>query len=382
MFAERGIDTATTDASMLPTDWTTTHSTDETKTIKVEEAEEKSDETYNVMNIHFYLNENTSDILNNGVSFDEQNNPVFSPDLTNNLVLAEWETVEVNKNDIVTTISEAEPMGYRSAAFYRYMDGYTNGYWIPNFSIFTSTAVYSNSIWYKGAAQEFSYIDGTTDRKPITNALSLYAYTFQRLKEEPEKVEEYIPDYWDTELHVEYEKPNYQEYTPNYITKEKPNAPVYLNALNYLTYTPRLPIPIEEKEPTPVPIEKEEDIISTTTEEIPIVIEPIILNTPEEESSTDIPVIFEYPAVLEIESPVSYPQITSNNNNTSTEEIELIDIEDNDTPLGLVNFYDYRGIPVKYSPRESGIYRGSNKGMIPTGGYLRKTNLSFLDKFK
>jgi len=188
--------------------------------------------------MHIYLNENASDVLNNDVTFDENDNLIFSDNLTNNFVLAEWETVEVNKNDVVTTISESEPMGYRSAAFYRYMDGYTNGYWVPNYSIFMSTAVYSDFIWYKGVAQEFSYVDGTTDKQPIKNALSLYTYSFQRTGEEPEKVEEYVPDYWDTNIPIEYEEPNYQEYIPNYITENNPETPTYLNTLDHLTYTP------------------------------------------------------------------------------------------------------------------------------------------------
>lgn len=397
MFKERGIDNATAESEDLPTDWTDTTTPEELKTIKIEQAEEPSDEEYKVMNIHFYLNENAGDVINDDVNFDENDNPVFSEDLQNSFTLAEWETVTVNKNDIVTVISEAEAMGYRSASFYRYMEGYTNGYWTPNYNIFMSTAVYSDSIWYKGAAQEFSYIDGTTDRQPIKNVMSLYAYSFVRTGDEPTKVEEYTPDYWDTEFPVEYEEPNYQEYTPNYITKENPTIPTLLNPLAHLVYTPPVipeqPIEPEPEQPTTpaeepttpiieeptVPIEEpttpaEEPTVPSieepTTEE-PII--PIIIEEPVEEETTviieiepEIPVIIEEPTYPNIENePIIYIETTPT----------IIEIEDLDVPLtGGKQLYDFRGIPIQYSPGESGIYVGSNRGMKPTGGYLLRRN--------
>ena len=104
------------------------------------------------MNMHVYLNDNNDNILDNVVNFDENDNLIFSESFKNSFTLAEWESIEANQNDNVMVISESEPMGYRSAAFYRYMDGYTNGYWIPDYSIFMSTAVDSVPTWYKGAA--------------------------------------------------------------------------------------------------------------------------------------------------------------------------------------------------------------------------------------
>ena len=342
MFEERGISNATSDPEDLPADWTETTTSESTKTIKVEQAEELSDENYNVMNIHFYLNENSGDSINNEITFDENDNPVFSDDLKNNFVSAEWETIIANKNDIVTTISESEAMGYKSAAFYRYMQGYTNGYWIPDYTIFMSNAVYSDSIWYKGVAQEFSYIDGTTDRQPITNVISLYTYSFYRLGNEPEKVEKYTPDYWNTEFPVEYEQPNYQTYTPNYIIKNNPAKPTPLNQLTYLIYTP----PIVPTKPV-----QEEPIYEELIIDLDVV-------------SNDSVVLIPIDNMI-IEDRMFTVQ-------TSPRAIE-IEIEDLDVPLaGGKQLYDYRGIPVQYSPRESGVYAPSNRGLKPINRYLVK----------
>ena len=137
-------------------------------------------------------------------------------------------------------------MGYRSAAFYRKLDGYTNGYWLPGSHEFASTCNYSYSTWNKGSAQEFSYIDGATDRHGVKNVFSLFTYTFYRLGVEPEKIEKYIPDYWDAIEPIKGEYLNYLEYIP--IEEEKEEEPI---------------IPTEEVKPEE-PIQEEEE-----KEEIP-----------------------------------------------------------------------------------------------------------------
>lgn len=374
-FKERGLSSSASDLEELPVDWTETSTSEETKTIKVEQTDIPSDETYNVMNIHFYLNENAGDEINNDVNFDENDNPVFSEDLKNNFVLAEWETITANKNDTVTTISESEAMGYRSAAFYRYMEGYTNGYWMPDYTIFMSSAMDSQSIWYKGVAQEFSYANGTTDNQEIKNALSLYTYSFYRLGDEPTKVEEYVPDYWETNIPIEYEQPNYITYAPTYKTVVEPTKKEYLTKRNFLTYVAPQPIeqPTTEQETIP---EEDPPIIETPIIEeeptIPVIEEPIEPQPIKEETPEIIRTEPETPIV--VEEPV-YPTIPVYSEPTPLITIELVDIEDLDTPLaGGIQLYDFRGIPVQYSPRESGIYKGSNKGMTPTGGYLLKVD--------
>ena len=355
-FKERGLSNSTSELEELPIDWTETSTSEETKTIKVEQTDEPSDETYNVMNIHFYLNENTGEEIDNDVNFDENDNPVFSEDLQNNFLLAEWETITANKNDTVTTISESEAMGYRSAAFYRYMEGYTNGYWMPDYTIFMSTAVDSESIWYKGVAQEFSYANGTTDNQEIKNALSLYTYSFCRLGDEPTKVEEYIPDYWNTDIPVEYETPNYVTYVPNYRTPVEPTKREYLTKKDLLTYTASQPIqePTTEEETTIVeePIVEEETVIieepiieeeTTTIEEPtkPVIEEPT--TQPIEEETTKI-IETQPETTVTIEEP-TYP-IQSETIQPIT--IELVEIEDLNTPLmGGNQLYDFRGIPVQ-----------------------------------
>ena len=414
-FEEKGLANSTADAAQLPSDWSITTTPDAAKTIKVESAEDPTDENYNIMNMHVYLNDNDDNILDNVVNFDENDNLIFSESFKNSFTLAEWESIEANQNDNVMVISESEPMGYRSAAFYRYMDGYTNGYWIPDYSIFMSTAVDSMPTWYKGAAQEFSYRDGTTDGAPIKNVFSLYAYSFHRTGEEPVKVEKYIPDYWNTDINIEYEKPIYQEYNPNYITKNNPIQPTYLNTLDYLTYVPPVVEDIPEDEviikPEPEtiveptitdPVIEEIDIIEpiqisdnpieidiTTTDDI-IIDVPVIDNNNiieenipiQGEETEEIEIDIELPSIpFEYDIPeinyIPYTPVIEDDNfipsvdNTPATE-EEIEMEDYETALGSNSFYDFRGIPLLYSPGETGIYVPSNKGIMPISGYLLK----------
>lgn len=344
-FEEKGIpETRITNAEDLPTNWSE-NTTSDPVTIKVEEAEKKANESYNVLNLHVYLNESDEEMVGCDItdeSFDVPEN------IKDNMAMAEWENITVDKNDIVTVISEAEAMGYRSAAFYRKMPGFTNGYWMPDYNEFISTAEYSYSTWYKGAAQEFSYIDGTTDNQDIKNVLSLYTYSFVRTGAEPEHVDKYIPDYWENNVTVEYEQPIYKEtYIPNYKEIITPIKGAYLNTLTYLTYTP------PQIEPQTKPIEE------SITEPVKEPITPL----PQED-----PVIYESIEPIVIPEPVNIyePEITFTSTTT-----ELIEIKDLDTPLaGGIQLYDFRGIPIQYSPGESGIYKGSNRGMVSTGGYL------------
>ena len=193
---ERGItETRTDNPEDLPTDWVVTVEANQAKTIKVEEAENKSGKTVKVLNLHIFYDEEASDsgYIPNDISQLETNE-----DIQEHIALAEWETVEVDENDIVQVISEAEAMGYRSAAFYKWFEGYTNGYWMPSYTLFTSTAVHSYSDWYKGASQIASYDEGTTDRRAAVDMFSIYGYSFIRTGSEPVKVEKYEAEYKQT----------------------------------------------------------------------------------------------------------------------------------------------------------------------------------------
>lgn len=252
----------------LPTSYTPTTTAENAKTIKVTTpAEEKSGEKYYVTNVHIYYKESDSEKISIGASITDE---IFklNRDITE-ILLLEWESIEVDKNDEVMVYSESEAMGYKSASFYRKMEGYTNGYWTPSLSEFASTANFVYSSWYKGGATVFSYIDGTTDGKNIKNILNIMEYSFVRLGIEPERVEVYIP--------------NYMEIDDTRIEAIVPVKGEYLNKLNYLIYTPEKVAPVEvvidSEEPenaagpvkvTIEPVSPDEPIVSPVQSNIPV----------------------------------------------------------------------------------------------------------------
>lgn len=288
-FEEKGItDNRVTNIEDVPTTYDTT--TDNPITIQIQEAEEKAGEKYNVINLHLYFDGEQNEYI--GTDIKDANPDTgakesfhINEDMLKDLVLLEYESVEVDKNDIITVISESEAMGYRSAAFYRKMEGYTNGYWMPSSHEFASTAVYSYPSWYKGSAQEFSYIDGTTDNKSIKNVFSLFTYVFRRTGQEPEKVEQYNPDYWE----VEYETPNFREV-------KEPVKGKYLEKLIYVKQEEEEKkeeevIPEEVEEPRE-PVQDPQEVIPAieiAEEEVEEVPEPITPPTAPPHSYTSIP---------------------------------------------------------------------------------------------
>ena len=181
----------TTDADSAPDSWDTT--TDEPKTIIVEDAEDKSGETVKATNIHIYVDEDYPGYYE-GTEIDQNGFEISEDTTLGHLVKCEWETVEVDKNDKVTTVSEGDIYG--GSVFRRLIEGYTNGYWIPT-NEFGSNAVNYEFSWQNGPANTVSYDEGTTDNKAPVNIFSLFIYSFLRLGPEPEKVEEYVPDYWE-----------------------------------------------------------------------------------------------------------------------------------------------------------------------------------------
>ena len=194
------IETRTTDAEDLPTDYEVTVEADKAKTIKVTEAAEKSGKTVKVINLHIFYNE---DCPYTGYTPADMEQFVENEEIHDYLALAEWETIEVDENDTVQVISESEAMGYSSSAFYKRFEGYTNGCWMPAGNVFSSTAVNSEWAWYRGASQIASYDMGTTDGRAPVDMFSLNLYSFYRYGAEPTAVEKYTADYKEAPVEPE-----------------------------------------------------------------------------------------------------------------------------------------------------------------------------------
>lgn len=190
--AAKAIETQVTSAEELPTDWELTEQ-GQLKTINVTETEEKSGESYRVTNIHGFYDGSSDTYV--GTDIKDETFKI-QEETTQGMVRAEWETVEVDKNDSVQVISVAKPMGYRSSAFYKRFDGYTNGYWIPGAQEFVYVCDDLSYDWVSGPAYTFS--------GAYYNVFSFYTYNFVRLGDEPTKVEKYIAEYWDDAVKGEY----------------------------------------------------------------------------------------------------------------------------------------------------------------------------------
>ena len=212
------------------------------KTISIDKGEETN--KYNVINLHLYVDEDSSPDFD-PISINSTTGAFNIKDsVLNHLVLAEWESVEANYTDIITAQPEAELMGYNGVMFRRYMDGYTNGAWIPT-QMYTGTAKYTDNVWEKGGFV-FSYKDGTTDRQPVPDTIILHVYNFYRYGAEPTPIDKYEPnyknydpDYWDEEYNVDYEKPNYKTYVDDtWELPIYPTRPSHLEKLKYLPYVP------------------------------------------------------------------------------------------------------------------------------------------------
>lgn len=298
--AARGITENRTDAvEEVPTDWEEEPS-EELKTIVVEEAEEKSGEEYKVVNIHLYMDEEFKEGVYDGTlmpqtTYIDETTQTYSLDesVKAHTALAEWEVAEVDKNDVVTTTSASPAMGYRSAAFYKRFEGYTNGYWTPAGTEFASTAVYSETGWDRGATQEFSYVDGTTDGHPIKDVLSVYFYYFMRTGAEPEKVEPMEADYWDMPEKGAYLSPM-EKVEPQPEPEPEPQETPMFDPVLEPDYEPEpepeavepTVEPIPEPTPEPAPASIVEDYVPAPTPRYEVTsIEPqeVPEATPEEE---------------------------------------------------------------------------------------------------
>jgi len=270
------IENYTTDAEELPTDWSDT--TEDLKTIKVEEATEKSGEEVSIMNLHLYLDsEYVPPTL-----FDEVTEDSFeiNQEAKDAMIFAEWEVAKIDLNDTATIKNEAEiykdttiqhngkqyKIQAYDARFVRNVEDHTQGAWTPgsiiasnsntldygwNYDFDTQTGKGGETYtvqftpeertqhYYEdGEIKDETVIERTIDGTKPKNILAIFAYIFQRIWDEP----------------VEYE-PEYQEYTPDYM--ENPTAPTKGNYLDKLDKMDLIDIPEKtDPEPTPTPSPK------------------------------------------------------------------------------------------------------------------------------
>ncbi len=263
-FEEKKLDTFTEDSADLPTDWEG-ETTEAPKTIQIEDG--TNEDLVRYLNVHIYFGEDFQ-ATNGAVSNITDTEIEYSDETLDNMLFAEYELVETPTDSFVTTISESEAMGYRSAAFYRKMPGFTNGYWMPLWSENYATATWSMGTWYKGSAYEMSYIDGTTDHRDPTNPLSVFTYGFVRTGAEPElytaQLEELPqePEYMELLEIVEPEPEPTPDPEPQPAPQPEPN-----------------PIP----EPEPIPTPQPQPIPLPEPEPEPTKAEPMIVTTPVEE---------------------------------------------------------------------------------------------------
>lgn len=304
--AKKSLETVTTSTEDLPTDWELTEQ-DQTKTITVTDAEEKSGETYRVINIHGFYDD-SSDTYNAASVEDE----TFKVNATEGLIRTEWETVEADKNDTVQVISVSKPMGYRSSAFYKRFEGYTNGYWMPSSQEFVIYSSDVNYDWVSGTSYSFSY---QYDDIPY-NVYSFYGYDFVRLGDEPTKVEKYIADFWEDIIKGKYGT-KMDRLVPVEPTPAPGDDPVEPEPQPEPEPDPVIPEPI----PTPVkPVIPEvvpEDVSPQVDEEpVPETVRPTRNSTPTSEpvvtetiEEPEVPLADTPTEILELsETPLSRPQ--------------------------------------------------------------------------
>lgn len=268
-FEAKALENSTTEGTDLPTDWEG-ETTETPKTIQIVEG--SAEETVKFLNIHLFLDEEFESDGYGAVTDINGENFTYNTNLLDHMVVGEWELVETPTDAFVTTISESEAMGYRSSAFYKKLEGYTNGYWLPLWAENYATAAWSYETWYKGSAHEISYIDGTTDRRDPTDVLNIYTYQFRRQGVEPEL--------YEAQLQELPQEPTYME--PVEVKEPEPAPAPAPEPEPQPTPQPELqPEPQPEptrgetlvvitEEPAPAPIEEEKEEVIIAEEEIPM----------------------------------------------------------------------------------------------------------------
>lgn len=258
--AVEGMET-TENGDSIPTNWDVTTDAPKTITITEAEPEEKSGNKIKVTNVHIYVDEEAPDWFE-GTDIKEDSFAI-SQDTLDHMVLGEWETAEMDEKDTVKVSSEGKLMG--SSWFQRIIDGYINGLWMPTHE-FATTAVNSTWTWDNGAAMEASYDQGTTDNQPPKNIFSLFVYKFTRFGPEPERVEEYVPDYWEMP-----EEPAKPDPKPDPKPKPKPQPkPEDIPETEPVVETePIVTEPVEEIKEEIVPAAAPE-VVEITEDEVPL----------------------------------------------------------------------------------------------------------------
>ena len=218
----RGFENSSTETT--PTDWSDETNEENLKTIKVEKSDNPSGKKIRVINIHLYLNDDSiysPDVFNQLIEDDKFE---LSNELKSRAVLTEWETAEIDYDDTVTLSSESKQFAgnivwingtrkWFGAApqpyFFRNIEGYTQGYWMPGSSMTAETATETEYGWDAGETYSYRYAEKpvlsryyengqiktevvttrTTDRQEPKNIFALFTYLFTRLAPEPEKQE-------------------------------------------------------------------------------------------------------------------------------------------------------------------------------------------------
>ena len=279
-----------------PTDWSDDTDENTLKTIQIEKSNNPSGQKIKVINLHVFLDETlpySPDCYQTSIDDDSFE---LDEEMTNRAVLTEWETAEIDYDDTVTLFSEAanfagnivwlngkrqwfgtDPKPY----FFRAIEGYTQGYWMPGGSMMETTATVNEYGWFDGGetytaqyAEETAYSSylyngqpmveeitvRTTDKQEPKNIFAIFTYLFTRLASEPEKKEVPNPpelEELETFVPIVMEIPEIIYWT----LIDDPEEPTYLSHLNFVDLLPTKPT----EEPTKEPIEEPEEPIKKPT---------------------------------------------------------------------------------------------------------------------
>lgn len=289
----RGFENFSTETT--PTDWSDETDEENLKTIQVEKSDNPSGKKIRVINIHLYLNENSAyspDVFNQLIEDDKFE---LSDDLKSRAVLTEWETADIDYDDTVTLSSESKQFAgnivwingtrkWFGAApqpyFFRNIEGYTQGYWMPGSSMTAETATETEYGWDAGETYSYHYAEKpvlsryyengqiktevvttrTTDRQEPKNIFALFTYLFTRLAPEPEKqempVEPTKGEYLDKLEHLsllEVPAPTVPDTTTPTSNIDTDNPPI---AVDTTTIVPAVATAITETQPEPTTIKE------------------------------------------------------------------------------------------------------------------------------
>ena len=211
----------TYDVSVIPNNYE--NNSNELKTILIEKSATPAEQTYQIINLHLYVNPS---LLDYGASYSTSNGFILDEELVDNTILAKWEIATADYNDVVTVVNEGAILptsSEGSALFYNYVsDDYLNGYWLGSHQLDYNTLDCLEG-WINGVASTFSYRDGA-HYNVYDNVFSLYVYSWMQYP----YYELYTPQYKDYPTPPE----KVELYVPEYFVY--PDDPLYLSHLDYL----------------------------------------------------------------------------------------------------------------------------------------------------